>query len=176
MANNLQVSVLRRNINGSYCHTLRRFNLINTLLSRKTPSRTFALAPDDAKEKERPKDEGQFMNSTQDDNLDEEAIEAQIMAKRDVSRLPDHLKRKLYHREKVPRFIGLPGQLGRDYKRTLYGHMGKKSAVHPSLFYPFEDELEEMKEERQLFEPSLEQLIASAQAKVDERERERKER
>ena len=54
--------------------------------------------------------------------------------------------------------------------------MGKKSAVHPSLFYPFEDELEEMKEERQLFEPSLEQSIASAQAKVDERERERKER
>ena len=65
MANNLQVCVLR-NINGSYCHTLRRFNLINTVLSRKTPSRTFALAHDDAKEKERPKDEGQFMNSTQD--------------------------------------------------------------------------------------------------------------
>ena len=175
MANKLQVSVLRRNINGSYCHTLRRFKLINTLLSRNIPSRTFALTQDDAREKERAKDEGEFVDSTQDDKF-EESIEAQIMARRDVSRLPDRLKRRLYHREEVPRFEGLPGQLGRDYKRTLYGHMGKKSAVDASLFYPFEDELQELKEERQLFEPSLAHLIASAQAKVDERERERKER
>ena len=152
MANNLQICVLKRNINGSHCHILRRFQLINTLLSRKTPSRTFTSAENDA-----------------------EAIEAQIMERRDVSRLPDHLKRKMYHREKVPH-VRLPYQLGRDYKRTLYGQMGQKSAVDPSLFYPFKDELKEMKEERRLFEPSLEHLIASAQAKVDEREREMRRR
>ncbi len=133
------------------------------------PIRTYASDTDtDTKKEQR-----QFVKLIGDDEVDVQTAEP---AKRDVSRLKPHFREKMYHREEEPSFRGYPGQLSRAYKREVYARMGAKSGVDPSLFYPFQDELDEMIEERNLYEPPLEQLKASAQAKVDEEERERKER
>ncbi len=105
--------------------------------------------------------------------LEDDLIEAEMARLQDISRLPRHLRVKLFHRQEVPEVYSRH-QFNRTYKRGLFGRMGKASEVHPSLLYPFQEELDEMIEERNLFEPTLEELIASAQAKVDEEAAERK--
>ena len=163
--------------NGSYSLVVRKYKLINVLLGRYIFARTYASVSEEVKGKKSDEKMEELSASLTEDHAegdghDEEDLEAQIIAKRDVSRMPAFLRRKMYHREEIPPFE-FTYQFDRKYKRSLYGKMGKASGVDPSLFYPFEDELKEMLEERELFEPPLEELIASAQAKVDEAERER---
>ena len=111
--------------------------------------------------------------------VDEENAEELEVDRTDISGLPKKLRDRMSHVSNPPdqESIGYkPEHLLREFRRMCYAKYGRASGVNPGEMWPTREELAELIEEEQEFEPTLQELWATAADKRQAVQDKRKDR
>ena len=101
----------------------------------------------------------------QESELDSDVSD--IARKRDISRLPKHIRDRMKHVMKAPTYQ-FHFQEYRNYKRRMYAKYGKESGVDPGVMWPTKEELQETLKDEAEWEPTLQEMRAKAAAQKAE--------
>ena len=100
-------------------------------------------------------------------SVPEEGDTDEIDRLRNVSRLPDYLRRRMAHIQEPARPSveqRFPHLLSPNHDRWTYGKYGRKSGVNPSKMWPSKEELQEIMGDEAEFEMTLQEMWAKIEA------------
>lgn len=96
--------------------------------------------------------------------------------KRDISRLPTHLRNRMDHvanfSEEEKDRVTPSAEMKRSYHRTLYAHFGSLSGINPGILWPSEEEAKILIEDEKDWEPSFSGQIQTLQEQKAAEEKE----
>jgi len=98
--------------------------------------------------------------------------DAEVMAARDVSRLPkkyrDRMESVMNPPEKPDWYEEMFQSIA--YRRWLYGKFGRKSGLDPGILWPSREEVREQIKFEKDWEPSLEEMLESLKSEREEKD------